>query len=202
MGVASSANGRTQALLGQAQALPVPALAPWALGMGREAAFPGQQPGRTRQAGRELSKSAQAQAAWEDEAVCAHEAWEDEAVCAWPLTPPLQRLHFPELCSPRVMNLRAGRPSETRFLSRVCKGNQAQGRVGMGWGGARGQPATSWGVAKSGDDCSEPHAEALLLSPENNVDWCFVTKKDLFGRRKGSSLARADTQAVCTLWPV
>lgn len=41
VGVASSAKGRTQALLSQAQALAVPAQASWAPGTGREAGFPG-----------------------------------------------------------------------------------------------------------------------------------------------------------------
>lgn len=55
---------------------------------------------------------------------------------AWPLMCPLQRPQFPELCSPHVMNLRAGKPWETSSHCWVCRGNQAQGGEGKGgeWG--------------------------------------------------------------------
>ena len=83
---------------------------------------------------------------------------------------PLQRPHFPELCCPQVMNLRAGRPSETSSHCWVYRGNQAgEGRwlgVAAG-GGGDGELAASWGVAKPGGDSIKPHRgiSSLLPSP-------------------------------------
>lgn len=128
--------GKNAGSAGPGQALPIRALASWAPGTGGEA---GPLDNGPRGRGwRGESWVIAAWAAWEDEAVCAREACGEGG--AWPLMRTLQRPQFPELCSPHVMNPRAGKPWETSSHCWVCRGKPGPGRGGEG----RRVGALSW----------------------------------------------------------
>lgn len=106
----------------------------WPRGLQEQAErlVPGQRPKRKRPGvgGEGGEPGHRSLAAWED-AVCAREAVCAHGWCAWPLMCPLQRPRFPELCSPRVMNLRAGspgRPVPTAGFAEETRLREGRGR--------------------------------------------------------------------------
>lgn len=113
--------------------------APWALGSRQRSWLPWTVAQRMRQAGRELGLLRLRQLGTKKLFVhvrlrlCPHSLWR-----AWPLMRPPWRLHFPELCSPQVMNLRAGRPSETCSQPQGLQRKLGPGR-GEDGGSGRGE---------------------------------------------------------------
>lgn len=125
MGVSSSAQGRKAGSAGPGPGPPQLSAGRCGLwGPGRDAGFPGRWPRRMQQAG---------QAAWED--VRMRPGLLPGA--ARPAMPPLWRLHFPELRSPRVRSLKPGRPSETSPTPVMEETRPSEGAEGSG--GACGQ---------------------------------------------------------------